>query len=220
MQLNGGLCDWHKILNRAYRKHISSLQFGGHQNQPGRIFDHGPMRNLKMIAFGGILVLLSGCKKIDALTKFNMEFNETVVVPASTGINLPFNVLAPDVETNSESTFAINDTRKDLIEEIKLTALDLTLTSPATEDFGFLKSISVFLSAEGLSEIKVAWKEVVPDNAGKTLILDITDSDLKEYIKKDKFSLRLNTVTDEFLTSDYHIKVHSVFFVDAKVLGQ
>lgn len=173
------------------------------------------------------LILLSllflpafACKKIDKLTHFTMEFNETVVIPSSAGINLPFNVLTPDIQTNSESTFASNDTRKDLVEEIRLTKLDLTLKSPAGSDFGFLKSVSVFIAASGLPETKVAWKDNIPSDAGPYLNLDVSNADLKEYIKKDRFSLRLNTVTDELVTSDQQINVHSVFFVDAKILGQ
>jgi len=52
------------------------------------------------------------------------------------------------------------------------------------------------------------------------LFLDLADVDLKEFIKKDKFVLRLNTVTDELINSDQYIDVYSVFFVDAKILGQ
>lgn len=173
----------------------------------------------KQILVLGIILSIFGCKRIDKLTQFDMEFNETVVIPSSTGINLPFNILTPDVETNSESTFEVNDTRKDLIEEIILTSLDLTITSPSNADFSFLKSINVYISAEGLNEVKIAWKDNIPSDV-KALNLDVTGVDLKEYIKADKFSLRLNTETDELLASDHHIDVHSVFFVDAKIFGQ
>ncbi len=168
-----------------------------------------------------ILILsLSTCKKVDQWTQFEMEYDEMVIIPSSTGINLPFNLLSPEFKTNSESTFTVNDTHKDLVEEILLTKLDLTLSSPSNGDFGFLKSINVFLSADGLTEIKIAWKENIPSNVGQYIELETSDIDFKEYIKKDEFSLRLYTVTDEVLTSDHHIDVHSVFFVDAKILGQ
>ena len=173
-----------------------------------------------ILIYTTLLLVLFGCKKVDKLTQFDMEFNETAVIPSSTGINLPFNLFTPDVKTNSESTFAVNDTRKDLIEEIILTQLDLTLTSPPNGDLGFLKSIEIFINADGLSEVKVAWKENIPSNVEKYLDLETTNADLKEFIKKDEFSLRLSTVTDEVLASDHQINVHSEFFVDAKVLGQ
>lgn len=165
-----------------------------------------------------ILITFTGCKKANKFTTFNMEFNETVVIPASTGINLPFNILTPNVETNSESTFAANNTKKDFVEEIRLTKLDLRITSPSNGNFSFVKSLSIFLSADGLSETKIAWIENIPSNIGNFLYLDVSGANLKEYIKKDKFTLRLNAVTDEFITSDYQINVHSVFFVDAKLI--
>ncbi len=165
-------------------------------------------------------MILSACKKIDAYTKFELEYNESVTIPSSTGINLPFNVLTPDTETNSEAVFEVNDTRKDLIELIQLTSLTLLHQSPANGNFKFLKSINIYLTAEGLSEIQVAWKENISDDIGKTLVLETTTNDLQEYIKKDKFGLRVKTVTDEAFSSDQKIDIESVFFVDAKVLGQ
>lgn len=163
--------------------------------------------------------ILFGCKKFDKLTQFYVTFDETAVIPATAGVNFPFNILTPDVETNSESTFEVNDTRKDLIEEIILTTLDLTISSPSDADFSFLESISVYIKADGLDEMKIAWKETIPQTA-KVLKLDLTGADLKEYIKSDKFTLRLNTKTDETINSDHHIEIHSIFYVDAKVLGQ
>lgn len=177
------------------------------------------MKNLLLLSCA-LFLAFSGCKQLDKLTQFEIDYDQTVVIPASTGINLPFDILTPDIETDSESAFAGNDTRKDMIEEIKLTSMTLTVDLPAGGDFGFLKTISIFISADGLAEAEIAWKELVPADAGPVLNLDVSDTDLKEYIKKDKFKLRVYTITDEFLSSDYHINVHSVFFVDAKVLGR
>ncbi|SDD85345.1 hypothetical protein SAMN05421636_102114 [Pricia antarctica] len=174
------------------------------------------MRNIFL--FLTLLFTISSCDKVDELTKFDLEYNSKVVVPGATGINLPFNMLTPDMETNSESQFEVNDTRKDLIEEIRLTKLQMVITAPTNADFSFLKTIEVFISAEGLDEIKIAEKDV-DENAGSTLDVDVLDIDLKEYIKKDEFNLRLNTVTDEVINEDHEIDVNSTFFVDAKIFG-
>lgn len=166
-----------------------------------------------------LLLLFAGCKKIDRLTQFDMDYDESVVVPSSTGINLPVDILTPDVETNSESTFASEDTRKDLIEEIRLTTMNMTITSPTNSDFSFLRSISVYISADGLSETRLAWKDSVPASTGPALTLDVTGGDLKEYIKKENYTLRVHTITDELISADHHIDIHSVFFVNAKLIG-
>lgn len=172
----------------------------------------------KLIPIFVLAVLMSNCSKLDELTKFNMDYATQVTIPSSAGINLPFDVLTPDTETNSGSTFESNDTRKDLIEEIKLTKLQLIITSPSDVDFSFLESIEVFISTEGLDEIRIASKIEVPETVS-ILDLEVSDDDLKEYIKKDNYSLRLNTITDEAMSQDHQIEVNSTFFVDAKILG-
>jgi hypothetical protein len=175
------------------------------------------LKKIKTIfAFIGIILLSASC---DKLTQFDMEYDSSVVIQSNTGINLPFNVYSPDIETNSESTFEINDTRKDLIETVILKSLVLNITSPNNGDFSFLESVEIFINADGLSEEKIAGKTNIPESIGAELTLETTGIDIQEYIKADNFQLRLNTVTDEIITSDHHIDLHSVFFVDAKILG-
>ncbi|RKR07932.1 hypothetical protein CLV91_2693 [Maribacter vaceletii] len=165
------------------------------------------------------LIAFTSCDKLDDLTKFDMEFDTSVVIESAVNVNLPFSVQSPDVETNSESEFEINDTRKDLIEDIRLKNLKLIITTPDDGDFTFLESLEVFISAEGLEDVKIASITEVPDTVGNTIDLETFDIDIKEYIKKDVFSLKLETVTDKVITEDYHIDVETVFFVDAKILG-
>ncbi len=178
------------------------------------------MKNMwKIILFVVGVALLEGCDTIDKLTQFNMDYEETVTIPSTIGINLPFNLWTPNIKTNSEEVFQINDTHKDLIEEIILKELSLNVVSPQGGDFSFLEDIEVYISAEGLDEIKIAWKYDIPDDAGASITLETTGADLKEYIKLDEFKLKLTTVTDELILSDYDIKIKAKFFVDSKILG-
>jgi len=94
-----------------------------------------------------------------------MEYSQRATIPSSTGINLPFDIFTPEMETNSESKFSVNDTRKDLIEEITLTELELVIISPDTADFSFLNSIEVYISADGLEEIQIASLSEVSQDA-------------------------------------------------------
>ena len=127
------------------------------------------------------IVTFVGCKNIERLTQFHLEYNQTIEIPSSTILNLPFNLFTPDIESNSESSFAINDTRKDLVEEITIKKLALNLESPENGDFGFLKSIEIFIFAEGVPDIKIAWKNEISSSAGKYLELETTETDLKEF---------------------------------------
>jgi hypothetical protein len=105
-----------------------------------------------------------------------------------------------------------------MIESVKLEEMKLTITSPAGKSFSFLKDIQLYLSAPNLPEILVAEKLNVSSTTGE-LLLDVKDVELKEYLKKDKLSLRSQVLTDEMLTQSIQIKADSRFFVDAKILG-
>lgn len=166
-----------------------------------------------------VCFFLVSCKKIDELTQFNLTFDNEAIIPASTGVNLPFNVVMPEQETNAEQAFEVNDTRKDKIEEIFLRELKLSVNKPNGEDFSFLQQIELYLNADGLDEVKIAWKEDIPETA-TTVFLDLTEQDLQEYIKKDEFSLRVRAVTDEVLANDHTIGIDSEYWVNAKVIGK
>ncbi|MGB1039933.1 MAG: hypothetical protein ACPGVD_03595 [Flavobacteriales bacterium] len=174
------------------------------------------MKRLLLFAFAFATIL--SCKKANELTQFDIDYSNSIIIPASSGINLPFNVFSPDIETNSDTKFHINDTRKDKIERIELKKLNLELKSPSTSSFKFLKSVEIYLQADGLNDVKVAWKENIPETVGKTLSLNVSNQDFKAFILKEEFNIRVRTVTDEIITSDHEIEVNSTFFVDAKVL--
>lgn len=106
------------------------------------------------------------------------------------------------------------------MEEIILTGLKLTIDSPINKEFDFLKDVEIYIDAEGLPELLLAAKNGITNSVGNEIELDVSNEDFKEYIKKDKFSLKMRTVTDEQLTEDVHIKSRSVFFVDAKLVGR
>lgn len=177
------------------------------------------MKKLNLIPLLLTLFVCGGCEQLRSLTQFDLTYDETVVVPSSMSVALPFDVATPDVETNSESQFSVNKTQTDLIEAISLKGLKLNLKSPQTGDFSFLEAIHVFIAAEGLPEKEIAWKANIPDTIGKELVLDVTQDDVMDYIKKDKFTLRVRVTTDELLTVDHEIGIRAVLHVDAKVLG-
>ena len=174
------------------------------------------MKNFVWLLLG--FLIITSCKELDKLTQFTMDYDSSVTIEKTAVIDLPITVLTPDMETNSESQFEINDTRKDLVEEIRLEQMKMTITSPSGQTFSFLDKITVSIEAEGLEEIVIAEKDV-PEDAGNTLTLETTGKDVQAYIKKDSFRLKVNTITDEAISKDIDIDIHSEFFVNAKILG-
>lgn len=164
-----------------------------------------------------LFLFFISCKKINSFTQFEMSYNQEVVIPSSTGINLPVNFYTPETQTNSETTFEVNDTRKDLIESVLLNQLTLSILIPENGDFSFLNSLSIYISSENLPELKIAWKEDIDGNNVDEIDLIVTSEDLQEYVKESSFTLKVNMVTDEILNEEYKLNVYSLYFIDAKL---
>lgn len=175
------------------------------------------LKNIGITAF--VLLLFTSCDAVDELTKFDLDYTTNYTIESNTIIDTPLDIITPEVTTNSESEFESNDTRKDLIESIKLKRMTLTLKSPSDGNFNFINDISIYIKAEGLAEQIIASGIDLPENDAQQLTLDIDNVELKEYIKKDSYSLRVNTVTDGAITRDHNIDIRTVFRVDAKILG-
>ena len=170
-----------------------------------------------ILIFSALFLSCISCKKIQELTQFDMSYNTKVTVPPTFGINTPFEILTPEINTNSESEFSSRGTAKNYIDKINLTSMVMKITSPSTQRFDFLKSIEISISASGLSELKIAQKLDFPESVGNEVALDILENDIAEYIKKDKFKLKVNVVSDKTIASEVQIDVNSVFRVKAKL---
>lgn len=171
-----------------------------------------------------ILLLLNSCKSIDKLTQFDIPLSQTITIPAIIPIDLPFDIPTPDIMLDIETTYdlddsgyELNNTNKNLVEEVLLKELELTVIEPVGEDFSLLKSIEIYISAEGESEEKVAWLNSFPES--NNTLLETSKANLKRFVLKDKINLRVKTVTDEINTRAYDIKIDAVFMVNAKILA-
>lgn len=168
-----------------------------------------------------LLLLISfspGCEKIDELTHFDMEYEETVIIPSLIGINLPFNLYSPDIKSSSEQVLELNDTRKELVESIYLKSLVLEIND-AGKDFDFLEDIEIYLKADGLEEQRIASLYDLKNEQKSKLEAHTNEVELKDYILKDEFTLKVVAKTDELILSDHPIKITALFFVDARLFG-
>lgn len=165
-----------------------------------------------------VSLIFSSCKKITKTTTFNLSYTKDVTIPSTTSINLPFNLITPDIQTESSSSFEGNNTRADLVDKIQLQSLVLSINSPTGGNFNFLKAVTIRLSASGLADTTIASKNNLQNTGTNSLSLDVSSVNLKDYLVKDKITLTLNSTTDELLTADYSIKVQSVFKVEARLI--
>ncbi len=166
-----------------------------------------------------LIFIFSGCEIIDELTHFDIEYNYTFTIPAFGGVNLPEEIESSNVENDTESTFEINDTRKDLVERAMLKKFNVAILEPTDGNFSFLNKIEIFVETDVLDAKLIAWKDNIPTDIGNFLEMETTSSDLKKYLTSDAIRVRLKTTTSSPLTEDLLLDLKSTVEVDAKILG-
>ena len=159
--------------------------------------------------------LLTGCKKLGI--NFAINHQATFRVDTGSPLNLPFEAGTPNVTTNSSQQFENNNTAANLIKEIKLEELKLTITSPSSKTFSFLKSIHIYISTNSSDEIELASLDNIVSTA-QTITLNAGTQDLSKYVKASSYKLRTSVVTKETLTQPIDIRSDIKFKVRASVL--
>lgn len=177
------------------------------------------MRN-SLLAILILIGLSSGsCKKVSELTQFDLTYNTETTIEAGAATLLPFDINTPDIQSQTEDEFQGHNTAKNLIQSITLKELKISITAPEDQNFDFLKSIEIYISSDGMEEQKLAWKTEIPETAGKEIVLDNSEADIKPYLLSEKFRLRIKATTDKVLNNDVQFKIANIFRVDANILG-
>ncbi len=166
-----------------------------------------------------LIIIFSGCKLIDELTHFDIDYNYTFTLFSFGGLNPNLDILTNDVENSTESTFENNDTRKDLVERATLKKFNVTIIEPIDADFSFINKVDIFVRTEALPEKLIAWKDNISDTVGNNLKLETTSSNLRKYLISDEIRVRLKTTSSEPLIEDLQLDLKSTVEVDAKILG-
>ena len=139
--------------------------------------------------------------------------------PPIVDINKSEDVYPSVIEANLKAKVKNEGSSMDKVESVELTALKLRITSPTGKNFQFLNSDTLYMNAEGLDEIKVAWKDEVSATVGDALSLSTSSGDLTDYLVKEVVTLRLNTILKQGIAQDYQIGIDATFLIDAKILG-
>ena len=119
----------------------------------------------------------------------------------------------------AHQVFQNNNTRSDLVQSVKLSQLTLNITSPQGQTFSFLQNVSVYISGDSLPEVEIATKQNIPANVGDTLVMDVTNVELKDYIKASQIKMRISGTTDKLTTANICVNVNARFFVQANLLA-
>ncbi|RKS14903.1 hypothetical protein [Flavobacterium sp. 120] len=161
-----------------------------------------------------VALLITSCNVVDDLLTFTIDNQTSFKIESGFPLNLATEVITPDVTTNSSSTFENNNTNADLVKDVKLSELKLTITDPTDKTFSFLKSIHLYISTDANDEIELAYLDEI-NSTSKTINLICTKQKLDKYIKASSYKIRTKAVIKESLTKDITVKSDMKFKVTA-----
>lgn len=170
--------------------------------------------NKKVVLNTIAAVLICGCNEIEEMLTFSVNDSTNIRIESASPLNLPLEIPTPAVTSNSSQEFENNNTRADLVRDVKLQQLKVTITQPSGKSFSFLKNIRIFISADEQSEIELASLDNISTNTGVIELIP-TQEKLDEFIKASTYDLRTQVTTDETLTQDVDARVDLKFQVTA-----
>jgi hypothetical protein len=159
-------------------------------------------------------LLLFSCNVIDKLLTFTIDNQTSFKISTGFPLNLATEVITPDVTTNSSAEFENNNTKAELVKDVKLKELKLTITDPNDKTFTFLKSIRLYISTDANDEIELAYLDDI-NSSTNTLDLLCTSQKLDKYIKAPSYRIRTKAVIKETVTKDIVVKGNMKFQVTA-----
>ncbi|MDA3882967.1 MAG: hypothetical protein PF481_06760 [Bacteroidales bacterium] len=165
-----------------------------------------------------LIILAFGCEEINKLTQFDIQYSEQITVPVIVSTDTPIVVTTPDIPTKTESIYQLNNTSKNLISTILLSEMSISHKLPNEGDLNFLSSLEIFINAENLSEEKIAWKYDIPETIGKNLDLETGNTNLKDYLNSEYFSLRISIECDSTILEEQLLDIQSNYTVKAELL--
>ena len=168
------------------------------------------------VALIAIMFSIISCKKIQDLLTFNINVENNFTVSSSGPLNIPFEILTPQVTTNSSQQFQNNNTDVNQVKDIKLKKVDLQIVSPAGKTFSFLESVHIYVSTNASDEIELAYLDNISSTATSISLIP-TSVSLDKYVKAPSYSLRTKIVTKQALTQNVEVKNLCQFQVTANL---
>jgi hypothetical protein len=169
-----------------------------------------------LLAF--LLLGAGGCKKILNLLSFTVSDSSSFTVPGTPFVppGVSLSIPGVSVPTTAQSTYKNNNTSADYVQDVTLDRLTLTVTNPSTQNFDFLKSISIYIATDAAGSNKVLLASLPNVPTGQTTIsLNPTGSKLDMYLKSSSYTLTTTAELAQTLRQNTEVRADSRFNVRA-----
>lgn len=184
----------------------------------------------KMFGVFALMVLMaSACKKVKDLADIsvNIPYTQHVAIPPVAGYEFGFplpaggvNISLPAVSapTNSKAYLEQYHTNSDKVRRVALNSLSLELTTPPGQNFDFIDTVRLYISAPGHEEMLVAYKYGTIANTRVLTLTTNTDINLKDYFLEDTMTFRATMHINAVPAPGAEMDIKSVFNLVANPL--
>ena len=149
---------------------------------------------------------------------FYVEDSTETTIKSSIPINLPFNLPILPVTTTATKEYENNKTTPELIEEVSMDNLKITVISPSNEDVSILKSIHIYIQkSDDTERLEVAYLDNI-NASDKSIELICKDVNLVKYLREESYKIETKVEVKEYLLHDVDIRIDLKFKVLAKLL--
>lgn len=173
---------------------------------------------LTLLAF--LLLGAVSCKKILNLLSFQVSDSSSFTVPGTPFVppGISLSIPGVSVPTTAQSTYKSNNTSADYVQDVTLDRLTLTVTNPSTQNFDFLKSISIYISTDAAGSNKVLLASLATVPTGQTSInLTPAGNKLDLYLKSNSYTLTTTAELAQTLRQNTDVRADSRFTVHANL---
>ncbi|HEY4652059.1 MAG TPA: hypothetical protein VIG72_11630 [Pontibacter sp.] len=168
--------------------------------------------------FAGILLLMLvaavACDSLDEQFTFYLNRERELVIAPNIAAGKPTELAPITILTRADTTFRSHRTRAELVKEITLDKFVLSIKDSSGTDFDFLERVEVFMSADTLAEVRVAYLEDVPANdttLNFAINLNLTNARVDDFLKGEKYTIRTRAVLRKSVTKDVKVTANARF---------
>lgn len=156
------------------------------------------MKNLFFAAVAAT-ASLTACSTVSSILQNTFPYTSTVLVTAGSPANVQLSAVSPAQSINQLTGAGAN------VKDIRVSSATMSLDSNTS--MNMFKSVRVYLSNSGGNEVLVASRDVVPENVGNSLSLDVnTSNTLDNMMKSGAVQARVVYVLNQSPTSDMSLK--------------
>jgi len=176
------------------------------------------LKKFYLLALPFLLLSALGCKKIVNLLTFQVSDSSSFTIPGTPFVppGVALSIPGVSVPTTAQSTYKNNNTSADYVQDVTLDKLTLTVTDPSTQNFDFLKSISIYIATDAAGSNKMLLASLPSVPTGQTSItLNPAGGKLDMYLKNSSYTLTTTAELAQTLRQNTAVRADSRFNVRA-----